>query len=287
MLRVYLLYGYAALMTYFHVSGKLEQYINMKYAYLSLIALFGTLILGTIQLILVFRDEDADAHKHIVTAKPAPGEHVHTGENRWWKKVIVYCLLAFPLLSGFTFPEVSLDSNIVAAKGFKFPTNTDAVGDSFVRNQYLKPDTSFYYNKEDYTKTMQAELKPYVNKEHITLTDDNYLTVMELIYDYPALFSGKQLTLTGFSYEETANTNKQLFLFRFGVVHCVADSGVFGLLLNLPTSQNYQNDTWLQATGTIGTDFYAPFKQTIPTLTVSDISKIKTPTEKYVYRKYN
>lgn len=288
MFRVFILYGYAAFMAYLHVSGNLNQYINMNYSYLSIIALFGALLLGTIQLIMVFRDEDAGAHKHPSAHAHGPDEHVHLGENTWWKKLVVYSLLFYPLLAGFAFPQISLDSNIVSAKGFKFPKNEDAVGDSFVRNQYLKPDTSFYYNKEDYEATMNKDLKPYLNKDNIVLTEDNYLTVMELIYDYPDLFEGKQLTINGFAYSDntTKAKSQQMFLFRFGVVHCIADSGVFGMLLNLPDDTKYADDTWLSATGTIGTEFYAPFKQSIPTLKVSKVKTMETPKDKYVYRDY-
>ena len=288
MFRVFILYGYAGLMTYLHVSGNLNQYINMNYAYLSLIALFGSLLLGTIQLIMVFRDEDAAAQKHQTPLTHGPDEHVHLGENTWWKKVLVYSLLFYPLLAGFTFPKASLDSNIVSAKGFKFPTNEDAVGDSFVRNQYLKPDTSFYYNKEDYEATMNKDLKPYLKQDTIVLDEKNYLTVMELIYDYPEIFEGKKLTINGFAYvdNKVKSAKNQMFLFRFGVIHCIADSGVFGMLLNLPDDKTYKDDTWLSVTGVIGTEFYAPFKQSIPTLKVEKLSEIKTPKDKYVYRDY-
>ena len=55
------------------------------------------------------------------------------------------------------------------------------------------------------------------------------MEVMEVIYDYPDQFAGKTIELTGFVYNDPNNKDSQ-FLFRFGIIHCIADSGVYGLL---------------------------------------------------------
>ena len=51
---------------------------------------------------------------------------------------------------------------------------------------------------------------------------------MEVIYDYPDQF-GEDHRLTGFAYNDPNNKDSQ-FLFRFGIIHCIADSSVHGLL---------------------------------------------------------
>ena len=50
------------------------------------------------------------------------------------------------------------------------------------------------------------------------------MEVMEVIYDYPDEFAGKTFTLTGFIYKDPQDPGSQ-FLFRFGIIHCIADSG--------------------------------------------------------------
>ena len=45
-----------------------------------------------------------------------------------------------------------------------------------------------------------SELKEkYGDKQTIEITDENYLEVMELIYNYPSEFIGKKISYEGFS----------------------------------------------------------------------------------------
>ena len=53
------------------------------------------------------------------------------------------------------------------------------------------------------------------------------MEIMELIYLFPDEFSGRNITYTGFVYNEPGHDGYQ-FLFRFDIIHCIADSGVYG-----------------------------------------------------------
>lgn len=55
-----------------------------------------------------------------------------------------------------------------------------------MQTQYLKPDTSIYFNKSDYLDQMNELKEKYGDKQTIKITDENYLEVMELIYNYLA-----------------------------------------------------------------------------------------------------
>ena len=65
-----------------------------------------------------------------------------------------------------------------------------------MNTQYLKPDTSLYYNKDDYDEQMTTSLAKYADKQTIAVTDENYLELMELIYTYPSEFIGKKSAMT-------------------------------------------------------------------------------------------
>ena len=75
---------------------------------------------------------------------------------------------------------------------------------------------------------MTKELAKYKGRETIQITTENYMEVMELIYLYPNDFMGKKVTYTGFVYNDPQTKGYQ-FIFRFGIIHCIADSGVYGL----------------------------------------------------------
>ncbi|WP_099223342.1 TIGR03943 family putative permease subunit [Listeria costaricensis] len=279
MLRAFILFGFGFYLMYLHISGNISQYINMKYSYLSISAMIAAFFLAIIQLIMVFRDEDLAAHHEHMG-------HVHEGENTWWKKILVYSLLIYPLIAGFLFPVATLDSTIVSAKGFHFPKNNAAGDDPYAMNQFLRPDTSGYFGASDYQKMMEKERKSLDKENPIIVTDDNYLMTMEIIYNYPGDFIGKKIQFTGFVYNDTVTDVNNVFLFRFGIIHCVADSGVYGMLTNMPEGAKFDDDTWLKVTGTIEQEYYAPFKMNIPAVKVDHYETISKPKDVYVYRTY-
>lgn len=279
MIRFLVLIGYTLLMMYLQVSGRLNQYINVHYSYLAILSLILSFVLAMVQLILWNKEVDKKKEKHHHDG------HDH-GLSKPYQRGLANLLLAFPLIVGFLFPTVSLDTSIVEAKGFNFPISKESVGDPDIQTQYLKPDTSIYFNKTDYDEQMDEALKPYIKQDHVVVTDENYLEVMELIYNYPSEFIGKKISYMGFAFNSPEKEQNDLFIFRFGIIHCVADSGVFGLLTHMPEGQTFKNNDWVTVTGTIQSQYYAPFKRELPVVDVSKVEKVEQPKNQYVYRSF-
>ncbi|HGF7254916.1 TPA: TIGR03943 family protein [Enterococcus faecium] len=278
MLRFLILSGYFELMMYLQVSGKLDQYINVHYRYLAILSMILSALLALVQLYLWVKNGKAEeeTHKH---------DHDH-GLSKPYQRGIAYVLLALPVIVGTLFPTVSLDTTIIEAKGFNFPVSKESVGDPEMQTQYLKPDTSIYFNKSDYLDQMNELKEKYGDKQTIEITDENYLEVMELIYNYPSEFIGKKISYEGFVYQTPNDSNADVFLFRFGIIHCVADSGVFGLLTHMPEGVTVKNDEWYKIEGTIQSDYYQPFKREIPSVVVTNAEKVAAPKNQYVYRSF-
>ena len=280
MLRFLILSGYFELMMYLQVSGKLDQYINVHYRYLAILSMILSALLALVQLYLWVKNGKAEEETH---------EHDHDhdhGLSKPYQRGIAYVLLALPVIVGTLFPTVSLDTTIVEAKGFNFPVSKESVGDPEMQTQYLKPDTSIYFNKSDYLDQMNELKEKYGDKQTIEITDENYLEVMELIYNYPSEFIGKKISYEGFVYQTPNDSNEDIFLFRFGIIHCVADSGVFGLLTHMPEGVTVKNDEWYKIEGTIQSDYYQPFKREIPAVVVTNAEKVSAPKNQYVYRSF-
>lgn len=280
MLRFLILSGYFELMMYLQVSGKLDQYINVHYRYLAILSMILSALLALVQLYLWVKNGKAEEETH---------EHDHDhdhGLSKPYQRGIAYVLLSLPVIVGTLFPTVSLDTTIVEAKGFNFPVSKESVGDPEMQTQYLKPDTSIYFNKSDYLDQMNELKEKYGDKQTIEITDENYLEVMELIYNYPSEFIGKKISYEGFVYQTPNDSNADVFLFRFGIIHCVADSGVFGLLTHMPEGVTVKNDEWYKIEGTIQSDYYQPFKREIPSVVVTNAEKVSAPKNQYVYRSF-
>lgn len=279
MLRFLILSGYFEMMMYLQVSGCLDQYINVHYRYLAVLSMVLSALLALVQLYLWVK---ADGQKGVHESHDSHDHGLSKPYQRW----IAYLLLALPIVVGTLFPTVSLNTTIVEAKGFNFPLSKESVGDPQVQTQYLKPDTSIYFNKSDYQDQMNELKDKYEDEQMIAITDDNYLEIMELIYNYPSEFIGKKVSYEGFVYQSKNDKATDTFLFRFGIIHCVADSGVFGLLTHLPEGMTVKNDDWYKVEGTIQTDFYQPFKREIPSVVVTKVEKITAPENQYVYRAF-
>ncbi|MBS4991263.1 MAG: TIGR03943 family protein, partial [Streptococcus thermophilus] len=246
MLRFLILSGYFELVMYLQVSGKLNQYINIHYSYLAYISMALSFILALVQLIVWMKK--IKVHSHL-SGRVAKGASI--------------VLLAFPVLTGLLVPTVTLDANTVSAKGYHFPlaagSDPNQANQEGTTTQYLRPDTSSYFTSSAYEKEMTKELAKYKGRETIQITTENYMEVMELIYLYPNDFVGKKVTYTGFVYNDPQTKGYQ-FIFRFGIIHCIADSGVYGLATT-GSDQTFKDNTWVTVTGTITVNYYQNLKQ--------------------------
>lgn len=269
MIRFLILAGYFEMTLYLYVSGKLDQYINLHYSYLAYLSMVLTFILALVQLYIWVKQ--LETHSHL-SGKIA--------------KLSSIGLLFIPLIVAWGFPTVHLDSTTVAAKGYHFPlaagTDTAIQEQEGTSVQYLKPDTSAYFTKASYQSEMRKVAERYVAQETIQVTSENYMEVMEAIYDYPNEFVGKNIEMVGFVYNDPNNANQQ-FLFRFGIIHCIADSGVYGLL-STGQASNFPDNTWVSAKGRIKLSYHSSLQQALPTLELTDYTKVEQPKNPYVYR---
>ncbi|PLR69665.1 TIGR03943 family putative permease subunit [Bacillus sp. UMB0893] len=275
MFRLFLLMAFTYFFFHLHASGNITNYINMKYSYLSYSAIFIFALLTIIQAYTYFKTPEDDH---------CDSNCCHPHEKRSGiKKFVLYAIFIYPLIAGFFFPIAKLDSNIVKAKGFTFQ-NLDS-GD-YSRNQYLRPDTSVYYGKEGYYDLMQEELEKYASMSSLHLSADNYLKGMETIYQFPGEFLDKTIQFDGFAFKGESINKNQLFVLRFGIIHCIADSGVYGMLVEFPEEVKLKDDEWIHVKGTLSSIYYQPFKAKIPYVKAESWKKIKAPEDPYVYRRY-
>lgn len=269
MIRFLILAGYFEMTMYLYISGKLDQYINLHYSYLAFLSMILSFILALVQLYIWVKS--LDTHSHL-TKKTA--------------KFTSIALLIIPLAVAWLFPTVSLDSTTVAAKGYHFPLSTENDSNTQAQEgttvQYLKPDTSIYFTKTTYQTEMREIADKYLAQDKILITGENYMEVMEAIYDFPSEFAGKTIEMVGFVYNDPDNTDQQ-FLFRFGIIHCIADSGVYGLL-STGASQTFPDNSWVKASGKIKIAYHHSLKQSLPTLELEQIEEIQQPENPYVYR---
>ncbi|MDQ0242989.1 putative membrane protein [Bacillus fengqiuensis] len=277
MFRVIILLGFTFVFMHLHATGNISKYVNMKYSWISFSTIFLLFFL-TIAALYFYMKEDEQEDG----CAECGCDHEHHHSTGKWKKWISYPVYIFPVVTALFFPVATLNSDIVEAKGFHFPMYDNA--SPYEQHQFLQPDTSVYYGKEGYDELMGEQLPKYTRLDKVTLNDDNFLTGMEILYNHTGEFMDKTIEFKGFTFHTNEMHENQFFVFRFGVIHCVADSGVFGMLVEFPEGTHFENDEWVSVQGTISTMYYQPFKKTIPILKVTDWKNINEPSDPYVYR---
>lgn len=316
MIRFVILVGFALLFAIIHQEGELNKYINTKYAYLSISAIVLLLILCAVEFVRIQLAEkakkskemaetahnsdhtphaDCDQHEHEHHHHDHDHGHDHQEDEfghshepkSKWKRNLGYLILFVPIITGIFLPVQTLDSSFVKAKGFSFPSELEGMADGMPgEHQFLKPDSSVFYGQEGYEKLKNKELQEFAGLDTISLDDGNYMKGMEVIYNFPGAFMGKTISFTGFAYKGEQVDDNHFFVFRFGFIHCVADSGIFGMLVEFPKGTKLADDDWVHVTGVMSSQLYQPFKQTIPVLRVTDWESIPQPEDPYVYRNY-
>lgn len=276
-----------------HITGNISKYINMKYSFLSASMIVILFILTVVEGIKLWSSEEEKEKHHDCDCSHDHHDHEHHHEHgrekkkqsagKKIKKFLAYTLVLIPAISGVALPVATLDSQLVDAKGFSFPTLEDGSNREGM-HQVLNPDMSKFMNQSDFTDLVRKESKSYIQKNDITLTDKDYLVGLEVLYNYSGAFAGKTLTMKGFTYNGPGLKSNQLFLLRFGLIHCVADSGAFGLMIQFPNNIHIPNDQWYQVTGTMDTVYYPQMKTNIPVLKVTSYKTIPKPNDPYVYR---
>ena len=81
---------------------------------------------------------------------------------------------------------------------------------------------------------------------------------------------------------DPSHANSQ-FLFRFGIIHCIADSGVYGLLTKGNTRQ-YEDNTWITAKENWSITTIKEPQTKPPNLDIDSFAKVDKPENPYVCR---
>lgn len=232
------------------------------------------------------------------------GEGVHCNCNHeesysrsYRKAFITYSLFIVPLFIGFLFSDHTLGSAMAEKKGFKYELEKDTapisnkvtlVEDSTQglpsesdENNY---DTS--EDAEDFGIVTPKDLYPDYYKEmlgqdKIRVNADNHISTINLLEQEPDKFLDKTITLTGFIYREESFDKNRIVVGRFGVSCCVADAGIFGLLVEGEDLSVHPTDSWVQVTGTLSSVDFNGWE--LPMIKLSSIKSVQKPKQAYVY----
>lgn len=281
LLRGIILIGFMLLLFKLLLTNNISLLIAPKMLHFIYFTLFILLILGVL---LIIRGTARQNHFYHCDCE---GEHSYP--KSFSNSLFLYGLFIFPIITGFLFSSNVLGSSVAMnrtiklgaspqeTKQIKNVTNTKSNSPSVPsKSSNLLNDQPEPLTQSEYT---QLKVK-MVQAKNITITDDQYVPMMNIIQDNLPSMLDKTVTIKGFVYREKDFMQNQIIVARFGITCCVADASVYGMMTTGSVA-TLQKDEWVEVTGTIEETKYDG--SSIPMLKINQISKIAAPHQPYVF----
>ncbi|WP_338777733.1 TIGR03943 family protein [Metabacillus sp. FJAT-52054] len=235
--------------------------------------------------------------------------------------IAVYLVFIFPIVTGFMFPKVILDSSVAEKRGFKSGTalaasddpgekraNGTSRAEEYLENpeEYMKKLDERTKGSDETDKVMEEMAKENPDgvivedeviekaynkmekqmkeKDKLIFTDDHFIKMTNIMDENPGYFEGKKVEIIGFVYREPGFTDEQLAISRFGISCCVADANVYGTIAEHKGAKKFNKDQWVKAEGVLSKNEFNG-KQ-LPVIKITKIVSIKQPENPYVYESY-
>lgn len=113
------------------------------------------------------------------------------------------------------------------------------------------------------------------------LTSQNYTNVLQNVHEHLDNYVGQKIKFSGYIYRLYDFSNGQFVLARNMIISSDFQTVVVGFLCHSEIACNYEDNTWVEVTGTITKGNY---HGEIPVIEIEDMKKIDAPAQdEYVY----
>lgn len=273
-LRAVILFGFALFILKLLISGDIQKFIAprmMPFVYFTFLVLG---LLGAVQYFKSGSEEDE-----------CSCAHGHDYPKSKWRSAFIYSLFIIPVLTGMMFSDHVMGSSAAANKGFKYEirnTNPELSTDpeSEADIAPIESNPGVITPKKRYPDLYQDMLK----SKTIQLTEDNYIGSITLMEDHMPEYLDKEIIMSGFIFREESYPDNQMVVGRFGISCCVADGGIYGIMVQGMDLDSYKNDMWVEIKGTLNMVDYNGWE--LPLIEPTEIKEIQTPHEPYVYEEF-
>ncbi|MFD1739226.1 TIGR03943 family putative permease subunit [Bacillus salitolerans] len=308
-IRGIILIGFSMLSFKLILSGDIFNFIAPRMMPFIYFATLTFLLLGVIQ---VWRSSSKDKDELYCDCGVD-----HGASGNALKSIIIYSIFIIPVVTGFLFSDVVIDSSIAAKRGVKFSGNNPQTAAGELEQfdeekvlEYLDDPEEYIAQLEESIGIDESKIPPDAPLEHpegfelqappegfyeelekkllamdkIIVEEETYIQTMNIIDMNVDKFVGKQIEMVGFVYREENFTEDQMVVARFGLSCCVADASVYGTLSTGEMVKELNEDQWIRVTGTITKTIYNDW--TLPYIQIEQLEKIEQPDQPYIYETY-
>lgn len=114
---------------------------------------------------------------------------------------------------------------------------------------------------------------------YIVMNDENYTSILKEVHDNIDNYIDKKIISTGYIFRASDFNNTQFVVARDMLIS-ENDYKIVGFLCEFNEIDNYENNIWVEISGTIKLkDYHGP----MPVIEVTNIKRITTPNETFVY----
>lgn len=184
----------------------------------------------------------------------------------------VYLAFIIPILLGVGSGAGSMEKNVSEKKGV-----------------VVSKDTTVYSNGGSKEGPGEERSNPPLPREAdaggkaIVLNADNFLPVLNQLFNEPERFKGNRLVISGFAYNPKGFSDGQFAIARLTISCCAADAGVVGMICQAEEGQSYEPEQWYEVEGVMSS--LTIEERTIPLLMIERSKAIEKPENIYVYQK--
>lgn len=117
------------------------------------------------------------------------------------------------------------------------------------------------------------------SKDVAVLTNENYTDILKEVHEDLNTYIGQNISFTGYIYRVSDLKQNEFILARDMVINSKNQTVVVGFLCNCKEAEKYENNTWVNITGSIQKgDYYGE----IPIIEITNIEKVDTPSDPLV-----
>lgn len=112
------------------------------------------------------------------------------------------------------------------------------------------------------------------------LNTRNYTNVLQNVHNDIDTYLGQKIKFVGYIYRLYDFTDEQFVLARDMIVSSDFQTVVVGFLCQSNIASNFEDNTWVEVTGSISKGYYYG---NIPIIDIENITEVSEPTDEYVY----
>ena len=207
-----------------------------------------------------------------------------------------YVLFGFPLLTMLVFTPIALTSADLPGRSMDpgFALDHGAGGPEPGTSGMMPSGVTEIYTGEGplgdlYDLDVSEEDLGLADSEPIDITPDNFYLWVNELYQNPAAYEGRDISVEGFVHrdeaeyigQDTGDTEAPFWVSRFLMVCCVADVVLVGFPVDDPEGTQIPSEAWIRVDGVLKVQ--TRDESPVPLIQSESISYIEQPAHPYVF----